>query len=96
MVTPVGVMPMLPPSLIPKLGKSNLERPGERYPLLWDDAEIDRTMQRLRGEATQRQRVGDRLGNLLIRLGCRLKRVPVSDAKGLTDADRPSSATTGK
>lgn len=96
MVIAVGVMPMLPPSLIPKPGKPNLERPGERYPLLWDDAAIDRAMQRLQGRATQRQRVGDRLGNLLIRLGCRLKRVPVSDAKGLTDAHRPPSATTGK
>ncbi len=87
---------MLPLFYIPKPGKPNLERHGERYPLLWHDAEVDRTMQRLRGQASQRQRVGDRRGNLLIRFGCRLKRVPASDANALTDAHRPSSAATGK
>ncbi len=67
----------------------------QHHRTLLDEAEVDRTMQRIRGETNQRRAIGDRLGNLLIALGCRLKRVPVSRVRQLTGADGTWSAVNG-
>lgn len=69
----------------------------ERYQTLLQEAEIDRTMRRLRGDDTSRQHgLGERLGNVLIALGCRLKRVPVSDVLSRASVDRRLSSANGE
>lgn len=70
-----------------RLGWLDPEIAQQRHGTLLEEAEIDRTMQRMRGETTHRRGFGDRLGNLLIALGCRLKRMPASRARPLTKAD---------
>ena len=69
----------------------------ERYRTLLQEAEIDRTMRRLRGnDAFPRHGLGERLGNLLIALGCRLKRVPASDVLSRASVDRRLSSANGE
>lgn len=93
MIIAIEVMTMLQSGL----GWMDAEFGRERHRTLLREAEIDRTMRRLRGEdASNQRRIGERLGDVLIALGCRLKRVPASRALPTTSRDRSLSSANGE
>lgn len=76
-----------------RLGWLDPEIARGHHRTLLAEAEIDRTIQRLRGDAARRRGIRSRLGDLFIALGCRLKRTPVYGTRPLTGADGPWPAT---
>ena len=74
-------------------GAMDVEIARDRYAILLREAEVDRMMRQLRGESDPRRpRLSQKLGDLLIALGCRLKRVPVSKVFALTGSDPTMSS----
>lgn len=78
-------------------GAMDVEMARDRYQILLREAEVDRMMRQLRGEADSgRRRLSQRLGDLLIALGCRLKRVPYPDGLELVTSDSAVSSRHGR